>query len=150
MTDAAAAQHEPRGIGGWLIFPALGTIASPILYTYWVLQDVNALATLWHQHTPIWTYVVIAEIIAQLAIIAGWIVAVIFLIKRKRRYPPLFTSLLAAAFIIGLADTLVVANILGQTVDRSSIRDVVRSLVALVIWGAYMHESKRVKNTFVN
>src|SRR5262245_44577688 len=101
---------------------ALGTIAAPILHAYWIFQDVNALATLWHQRTPIWTYVVIAETIAQAAILTGWIVAVIFLVQRQRRYPPLFTSLLAAAFIIGLADMLVVANILSQTVDPSSIR----------------------------
>lgn len=150
MTDAAAAQHEPRGIGGWLILPALGTIVSPILYTYWIFQDVQALATVWRQQTPMWTYVIIGETIAHLAITAGWIVALVFLFQRKRHYPPLFSSLLAAAFVVGLADILLVAKILDQAVDPSSIRDVARSLIALVIWGAYMHESKRVKNTFVN
>ena len=96
-----------------------------------------------------WTFVVIGETLAALAMAIGAIVALVLLFKYKRSYPVLFTSLLVAAFFIALTDAIVASNLLGQEVDSSTKRDIGRSFLIMVIWGAYMHESKRVKNTFI-
>ena len=150
MADASAAQTELRGIGGWLIFPALWTIVGPLLSAYGVFQGVDALMTHAHSQSAMWTYVVIGETLAALAMAIGLIIALVLLFKYKRSYPAMFTSLLVAAFFIAVADAIVVSNVLGQEVDSSMKRDIGRSFLAMAIWGAYMHESKRVKNTFVH
>ena len=150
MTDASAAQPELRGIGGWLILPVLWTIAGPFWGGYGVFQGVDALITHAHSQSAMWTYVVIGETLAALAVAILAIVALVLLFKYKRSYPAMFISLLVAAFVISLADAIAVSNLLDQAVDPSMKRDIGRSFFAMVIWGGYMHESKRVKNTFVN
>jgi RsiW-degrading membrane proteinase PrsW (M82 family) len=150
MADALSEQHEPRGIGGWLLVPVLWTIVGPALSAYGVLRSAEALIEHAHNQSAVWTHVVIGEAITAIAMTAGSIVALVMLFKHKRSYPSIFITLVVAAFFIGLIDAMIVSNILNQELDSASKRDLGRSFLFMVIWGAYMHESKRVKNTFVN
>ena len=142
---------EPKGIGGWLILPVLWTIVSPLVWAYGLFQSVDAVIKYADRdQNGTWTYAIIGEAIAEVAMIAGWIVALVMLFRYKRKYSGLFISLLVATFVIGLIEAVVAAKIFDQELGSAAVRDVGRSFIAMVIWGAYMHESKRVKNTFVN
>ena len=150
MTDAATVPQEPKGIGGWLILPMLGTIISPLLTMAGLAESIDAFVKYGDKQTATWKYFVIGEIIFMLAIIAGWIVAAFKLFQHKRIYPSLFVFMLASTLVYNLADTVVVAAMFNQPFDPTAVRDIARPLISLIIWGPYMYLSKRVKNTFVN
>ena len=149
MTDGSTTQPEPNGIAGWLVLPMLGTILSPVMSAFGLYQNIDALIKYSSQQTAAWSYVVTAETIFTIAIIVGWIVALFMLFQHKRIYPKLFVFMLAATFVLNLGDIVAVSVILNEDPDTQSIRDIVRSLLSLAIWGPYMYLSKRVKNTFV-
>ncbi len=90
MTDASTTQAEPQGIGGWLIFPMLATITSPMFSAVGLFQNIDALVKYRHAQTAAWSHLVIGEIVFTLAIIAGWIFAAVMLFKHKRIFPALF------------------------------------------------------------
>ena len=108
MTDASTTQAEPQGIGGWLIFPMLATIISPLLSAIGLFQNVDALVKYRHAQTAVWSYLVIGEIVFTLAIIAGWIFAAVMLFKHKRIFPALFVFTLGAVLVLNLADLVAV------------------------------------------
>ena len=152
MTDSAIAPSEgPKGIGGWLILPMLGTILSPMINAFGIFQNIDALFKYSQKLSTTWTYFVIGETIVALAMFVAWIIAAFMLFQHRRPFPILFVSLLAATLVWNLIDVAGVVALFGsKLVDPSTIRDIVRPLIALLIWGPYMSVSKRVKNTFVN
>ena len=149
-TATAAPAAEPNGIGGWLIFPMLGTLFSPVLNAFGLYQNIDALLKHSHQMPALWTYFVSGEAICTLAILVGWIIAAFMLFQHRRPFPRLFVLLLAATLILNVIDTVGAVALFGQSVDASAIRDIGRPIVALAIWGPYMYVSQRVKNTFVH
>lgn len=154
MTDACTtnactiAPPELRGIGGWLIFPMLGTIFAPVLFMHEFFYHVDVLA-----NNPglslQWKIFIRAEIIAAGLLAAGWIFAAFMLFQHKQIYPKLFVGLLTASVVVSLTDILVAAQWFGVATEDVYVQNVLRPLIFLVIWGPYMFVSMRVKNTFV-
>jgi Protein of unknown function (DUF2569) len=149
MTNACAiAPPELRGIGGWLFFPMLGTILAPVLFMHEFFYHVDVLAN--NPDISLqWKIFVRAEIIAAGLMAAGWIFAAFMLFQHKRIYPTLFVGLLIASFVLSLTDIVVAAQWFGAATEDPYVRNTLRPLILLVIWGPYMFRSERVKNTFV-
>ena len=147
MTNATEALHtEPKGIGGWLIFPTLGTLISPLL----VLRVVTELAPAFERDLPTGLQIfLIAEIIFNSCMIIGWIVAAVLLFKHKRSFPSLFITMLIVSFVGPLVDALIAVSIFEAQLAPDDYRSLSRGLVSLLIWAPYMAKSKRVRNTFI-
>jgi hypothetical protein len=150
MTDAATVPHEPKGIGGWLILPMLGTLISPLLTGVGLFQAIDTFIEHQGSQTATWRYFVIGEMIVTLILIAGWIVAAVKLFQHKRVYPSLFVAMLIATVAYNAADAFAVSALFNLPIDKAAARDIGRPLFALMIWWPYMFMSRRVKNTFVN
>ena len=149
MTNACAvAPIEPRGIGGWLILPMIGTIFAPIMSMHEFFYHVDVLANNADLSLQ-WKIFIRAEIIAAGLMAAGWIYAAFMLFQHKQIYPTLFVGLLAASFLLSLTDILVAAQWFGVATEDFYVRNTLRPLFFLVIFGPYMFRSRRVKNTFV-
>lgn len=149
MTNAyAVAPVERRGIGGWLIFPMLGTVFAPIVSMHEFFHHIDVLAINADLSLP-WKILIRTEIVAAGAMAAGWIYAAFMLFQHKAIYPGLFVGLLAASFALSLAHILVAAQWFGMPTEDYYVRNTLRSLFFLVIFGSYMFGSQRVKNTFV-
>jgi len=149
MTNACvAAPIEPRGIGGWLFLPMLGTILAPVLFMRELFYHVDVLANNADLSLQ-WKIFIRAEIIAAGLMAAGWIFASFKLFQHKRTYPALFVGLLTASFVLSLTDILVAAQWFGVATEDVYVRNTLRPLFFLVIWGPYMYASRRARNTFV-
>jgi hypothetical protein len=145
---ATIAPPELRGIGGWLFFPMLGTLLAPVLFMHEFFYHIDVLANN-PEVAPQWKIFIRAELIAAGALAAGWIFAAFKLFQHKRIYPKLFVGLLAASFAVSLVDVTVAAQWFGVATEDLHVRNVLRPLIFLVIWGPYMYASQRAKNTFV-
>jgi len=151
MTDVSTtaasptATEGPKGIGGWLVLPVIGTVVSPFLMTFWTWQSVAALSA------PIGTSLLVfvaIEALFNLALLIGWIVANVLLFKHKRAYPKFLVALLVVT-LLGTVIDIFVGKLFDLAIEAEDIRGLVRSVIGLAIWGPYMFKSKRVRNTFV-
>lgn len=159
QTSTPRMSAEPvSGIGGWLILPMLGLILSPFVMLYTLWDTPESLANLPYLNAEQATMLVL-ETIANAAIGILAPVALLVLFFRKLRIFPFWYIV----FLIGNAAFIFVDLIVGYVLfadiydsgavkffDRDTIRTIVSSVSAVVIWVPYMLISERVKNTFVN
>jgi hypothetical protein len=141
-----AAPEGPKGIGGWLILPAIGTVISPFVMAYWTFETATALSG------PLTTGLKIfisIEALFNLGLTIAWIVAIFMLFKHKRSYPRLFVTILAVTLVGTVLDLVLAVTSFNADIDANDIKGLARSVIGLAVWGPYMFISKRVKNTFV-
>ena len=144
----APATAEPKGIGGWLILPVIGTLLSPFMTAYAAFQDAVVLLNNSALSPGLAAFIVV-ELLYNLSLVIAWIFAAVLLFRHKRLYPRLFVSLLVITLVGTILDLVVAATVFDINIDSNDVRSTVRSVVGLAIWGPYMHKSVRVKNTFV-
>lgn len=146
-TPSDAGRAEPTGIGGWLIFPILGTILAPLYTGYGALQAAQVLA----QSPPAGglTTFVRWELAFNVALTLSWAYVIISAFRHKRGYPSLFVSLVALTLAGSLIDLYVATTLFNVPFESDDAKAIVRPLLTLLIWGPYVFLSKRVKNTFV-
>jgi hypothetical protein len=143
----APAVAEPRGIGGWLILPVIGTLLSPLIAAYAAFQDAVVLLNA-SVSTALAAFIVV-EFLYNFGLVIAWIFAAVLLFRHKRLYPRFFVALLVIMFIGTVLDLAVTAMAFDVTIDSSDVRSTLRFVIGLAIWGPYMYKSERVKNTFV-
>ena len=146
VTSETASPQEPKGIGGWLILPALGTLLSP-LFTAWATYQTASVIS-GQLQTGILTFVII-EVLVNVGLTIAWIVAIVGLFQHRRFYPRFYVALCAISLVVVVADISVAAVFFNIPMEPDDAKNIVRPLAALVIWGPYMFKSKRVRNTFV-
>lgn len=153
MTDTVsyANSSEPKGLGGWMIPPMLGTILAP----FTSLKSVGGNLTLisgpqFSTFISSFQILLFVETFIVVAIICVWTYANYLLFKRKAQYPILFNALLLFTLCFGLAESAILYSAFGVPVDADAGRDSVKAFLFCLIWIPYMLRSRRVKNTFVN
>ncbi len=158
MSQTEGVQDGPRGIGGWLILPAIGLVLSPLRMGFQFFSDLLPVfdSDVWRQlndasrvgHQPMLPTLIVAELVANVAMFIFTLVLIWFFFRKSRRTPRLFIIWLILLLVVQVVDTALISSI-GVPVDRDSVRDIVRSLVAAAVWVPYFLVSKRVRNTFV-
>ena len=152
----------PQGIGGWLIFIAIGVVIGPISIAATILPTIFDLAALdnWNLLTnpnsksyfPYFAEIVIGEMVANsILFIASLALAVLFF-RKHRWFVPAYITYVVASFVILLADIYILAVLVPDLPvwDEESVRGIFRSVFTLCVWVPYLLLSRRVKNTFVN
>jgi hypothetical protein len=146
MNTAASAQ--PRGIGGWLILPALGTVLSPVRLLLEIYRSVAALQLyVGPDERSLWLFVA-AELLLNVGLLVGWVYAIVLLVGRRQSFPMTFNALLLLAFAFTLIDVLVAQFGFKARLTWEEFMPAVANAVACVIWVPYMLSSVRVRNTF--
>lgn len=148
---------KPRGIGGWLILPVLGTILTPLYMAYGALRlaaDLSrtgggSLMRAVDSLNPALKPFVLAELGYNIAILAGWVIAIVCAFRHKRWYPGLFVILTALTLFAALAEAYVGTEIFKEPFSDDDAKAIARPLLTLIVWGPYMFLSKRVRNTFI-
>jgi hypothetical protein len=152
---------EPRGIGGWLILPAIGIVLTPIALTVGIITDILPVfgADVWPVLTtpgspayhPLWKPLIIFELVADLLLVAVSIYLLVLFFGKKRRLPKVMIAWLVAMVVVQVVDMLLAMQIpaAADTTESSDYRDLIRSVIACAIWAPYFAVSRRVKNTFV-
>lgn len=154
-------QGEPRGLGGWLILPAIGLFAFPIRLAasfyndflpifqegYWEVLTTPGYEAYHH----LWAPLLIFEIIGNSLFIIFDIVLIVLFFTRSYRFPTLIIIFIATNLFF-LAGDLVFAGLIPAMAaesDPESVKELTRSIITAAIWIPYFLVSKRVKNTFV-
>ncbi|WP_186767124.1 DUF2569 domain-containing protein [Devosia ginsengisoli] len=148
----------PTGLGGWLILPALGLFATPVLAIP-TFGDLLPLLTSGAGLTAAQMLVVWFELISNvvLQLLAPAVLLALFF-QKKRYFPLLYAGWLAANLLIMLLDLVFVYNAFRSYYDTPGVvfwdqdtaQGIGRAVFGAAIWIPYMFKSVRVKNTFVN
>jgi hypothetical protein len=160
VAEPSLARDGPEGLGGWLVIVAISLVVSPIRLVLFIVQtylplvrDGTFLALITpasERFHPMLASIIVLEVIVNAFFIAFSIWLIVLFFQKSRRFPLRFVilSVLSVVFILG--DTLAVAALdLGSPWDAEGIRELMRGLFALCVWGPYMFVSARVNNTFV-
>lgn len=155
--------HEPQGIGGWLILPAIGLIITPIGMGYQFYRDILPALTpaTWNTLTnvssaayhPFWGPLLVFDVIVSLALIAFTLRLLWLFFRKSFRVPYLFNiwlGLLVVTPVIELFLANQIPAVAAQPTDPESIKNITRSIISASIWIPYFLHSKRVKNTFIS
>jgi hypothetical protein len=143
----AEQQAQPVGIRGWLLLPAFGTLISPLLFARNIVELGSVLPLINDRSDALFAFLV-GELVACAALLALSIVAIVLLLKHHRKYPALFIGLLLATVILAIVDHEG-ARTFGNAADAGDTGQLIRAILAALIWIPYMGKSKRVQNTFV-
>jgi hypothetical protein len=134
------------GIAGWLLFPALGTLLTPLWFLKDIIEGVSIISNVTGPINKDAVLNLAFALAVDIAFVAGWIVAIVFLFKHKRVFPKLFIGLTVAMLLNNVAGIF-----LGDTpLPDDRILVIARPVITLAIWGTYLLVSKRSRSTFVN
>lgn len=153
MTDTLnyATASEPKGLGGWMIPPMLGTILAPFINLKSVGDNLTLISgPQFSTFISSFQILMFVETFIAVAILCSWTYANYLLFKRKAQYPILFNALLLFTLCFSLAESAVLYSTFGVSVDADAGRDLTRAFFSCLIWVPYMLRSRRVRNTFVN
>lgn len=160
MVDATN-DRKLEGIGGWLLLVVLGLIVSPIRIALMLVQEhapIFADGT-WQVLTspssdvyhPLWGPLILLEVGGNLLGILLTLTTLVLLFKKSRYTPAMAIIWYLYALVFVVADFLLarqIPMIAEMPVDTESVREIARTVVAVVIWVPYFLVSKRVKATF--
>lgn len=164
--DPPAVPHAPfnsslKGIGGWLLLPALGAVLVPIRLLMELSQLLPSYAAdTWSQLTTVgssayhalWAPVLLFELAAHLGLLVFSLLLMTMFFQKRRGVPRLYITVLVASVAIqfidmGLAHLIPAA---AKAVTSKEWGELARGVLGAAIWGSYFHVSERVKATFVN
>jgi len=162
MTDQTQPRAVPAtlvaGIGGWLILPMLGMIATPIVQLINLTSLGNTLGDV-SRLGPLVANLVWVETIVNFGIfvVAPGLLLIQFFGKR-RAFPRWYIIWTVAAAVFVVLDLFVGYIAFHDAYEASgtpffssdTLRALAGALVGVCVWIPYMLNSVRVKNTFVN
>jgi hypothetical protein len=157
----ATVNGEPKGLGGWLILPAIGLFIALLgMITYF--NTVSVLISgegVWSSLTtpgseayhPLWAPVIVSEMVANICLVLFDVALIFLFFMKSHRFPVLMVTFIAANLLYVVGDLIVVGFIPAvTTADHArAIGELARAIGGAIIWIPYFLVSKRVKNTFV-
>ena len=162
MHSGTIQQRGPKGLRGWLILVAIMVVAAPIriaVESAVTFYPIFSSAT-WSQMTDLanpaydlrLTVIILAEIAANAALALAWFYTAYLFFTKSHRFPLWFRSVLIGAILFILVDAFAIKLVMPDTplFDETTIKNLVRGVVAAAIWVPYSLLSKRVRNTFVD
>jgi hypothetical protein len=151
----------PRGLGGWLILPAIGLVALPLLWIYSLITDYVPIFRegYWEVLTtpgsgaydPLWRSLLLFELIGTALFVAVDLVLIVLFFRKSPLFPRCYVAFLAATVAFAIGEFVLVQgiDILADDGNTSAIGDLVRGIIPAAIWIPYTLRSRRVRNTFV-
>jgi hypothetical protein len=154
-------QEGPSGLGGWLIFPALGLVKTPFHLGLTFLQIYVPIFTdgTWEilttpgsdQYHAMLAPLLIFESLAHLGFIIAAIALIILFFRKSRLFPKIYIVVVLINPCVIVLDAWLSSFVITDEpmLDPDTTTELAISLVNVAIWVPYMMVSKRVRNTFV-
>lgn len=152
--------HPATGLGGWLWLPMLGLVATPFTAGSLVLQALPAMTVQrWSTlnlpttpgHHPLLAPLLLAEFVANLALVGGALLLLVLAFKRRSNMPRIYIGWMTLAVVAAVVDA-VAAQIIPVMTQAWTAKEggaLVRTCVMGAIWISYFQRSQRVQRTFV-
>ena len=134
----------PVGIGGWLALPAIGLVVAPLINAWNILAEF-ALLDQAEVGEAEFRAVLAEEMVLNAVLLLFQVYVAVAFFRRKRAAPGLMIALILAGVGVNSIDTLMVESVPGL---RPDFAQVVRSVIAAMVWIPYFLRSRRVKATF--
>ena len=153
-----SADGLPNGLGGWLVIPGLGLIATPVVAVFTLFSNLEAWAAdTWASLTTfgneayhaLWAPALVFELTMQLGVLVFGIFVLILFFRRRSSLPRTFIAFQIAVQLQLLIDTALVNAIPQAAAETGAGAQALGSLLGTMIWIAYFLKSTRVANTFV-
>ncbi|HEX2669101.1 MAG TPA: DUF2569 domain-containing protein [Gammaproteobacteria bacterium] len=159
---AASAPKKLEGLGGWLILPAIGMFWNMLALSYGLLSAValkfspdmaEAMAGRGIDiNDPAWLRLLNFELFTSVLLLCLVIALLVLFFLKSWWFPRAFIAFLVASVVVKAGDVMLAHGVatldLSQT-EGSSFTELMRPVLASVIWIPYFLVSERVKNTFV-
>ena len=155
-----APEGAPRGIGGWLILPAIGITVSPIR----LLKDIVDIVPLYNASTwadltvsggahfdPLWAPFLLVELGVNIALFALSITLIVLFYRRRSSLPQAYVGFVAVSVGFRALD-LIAGRLLPNISGGNAAADwamLVRDGFSAALWTWYFLASRRVAATFV-
>ncbi len=149
---------ELRGIKGWLLFPVIETIASPLLIIGGLYKEFGfvLLHSTWavlfvpgsDSYNPLLFCLAVFETAMNMAFVVLWFLSMVLALEKKRFFPKLFVYILLGQTIFLISDAIMGCFVASVEISMEDTKNIVRTVIGLIAWGTYMRKSKRVKATF--
>ncbi len=124
-------KEKLKGLGGWLILPAIGLIINSLALSYFSLESFMIIL--------LEDFSFILFFVLDVAGACFFIYTTVLFFKEKRNLPKWMIFVLWYQFIY----------VIILSISTEGYSNVLGSLAAAWIWTSYFRESKRVKNTFI-
>jgi len=153
-------RHAHTALGGWLWLPLIGLAATPFTAGKVLLEALPAMTVQgWSTLTvpasssyhPLWALLLLIEFVINLALVAGALLLLVLMLKRRSNMPRIYIAWMALAAVATLGDALA-SQLIPTLTERWTAKDAgaaLRTCVFAVIWIAYFRSSERVRLTFV-
>jgi hypothetical protein len=149
QTQAKAASVDPKlcGIGGWLIFPAIGLVLTPILS---VLGLIASLALFSQVADAGYGGIYTLEIFVQVGLLIFVLYAAGRFFGKRANAPSTMITLFITIIVTHLVLLIIEVNAEAEAFAIESVKALARGTIGACIWIPYFRISRRVKATFVN
>jgi len=155
-----AFQGTPLGIGGWLILPAISIPIGILIIFFssinlfkpflepgvWSALTTPELST----YVPYFSLVFFSEIIFNLSYLILLLYVGFLFYKKSSKLPRMYIFMLIYAFLGNSIDLAATSFVLPDALGENPFKQVMHTLISLIVWGLYFAKSQRVKNTFIN
>jgi hypothetical protein len=159
--ETTPARPRLEGLGGWLVFVALGLFLTPITAASFFVQTYAVYSTeQWNALTvpgtetyhAYWAPYLIFALVGNLTSLVLALLLLVLFFGKRRSFPRIYIGFLIFQ-TLAMAIDFVGARQLSALLEESdlveSTNDLVRSVGACAIWIPYMVVSRRVRSTFV-
>jgi hypothetical protein len=136
-----------KGIGGWLILPAIGLVLGPIIGVIGLFASLGMYKDVARAG---YGGVYALELIVLFGLLVFTIYAAIQFFGKKRKAPKIMIILYSVSLVASLVILGIELSAGAEEFAVETGKQLVRDIVAAAIWIPYFNVSKRVKATFVN
>jgi transglutaminase-like putative cysteine protease len=146
---------EPIQIRGWLILPAVGLVLTPL----WYLADFADVGVYFDAESFSATgfsfaALLVFELIFNIVTVVFWGLVTWTFFQRRTSAPVFYMAYLAIIVVWLVIDTILANQLLPKELRadpeyEEAFGEIVRSILAAVIWIPYFRASKRVARTFI-
>lgn len=155
-------EKQLEGLGGWLILVGIGIVITPLRIAilempgFFEIFSNGTYAALTSPtspyYHPLWSFILIGEIAINFCILIAWCYLAFLFFTKKKLFPKLYIAVFLSSMVIIILDALAVHHVVPDLplFNPDTSRELLRTVVGVVIWCPYMLVSKRVKATFVN
>jgi Protein of unknown function (DUF2569) len=136
------------GIGGWLMFPAIGLVLSCILSIIGFITCIAMFQGV--ADAGFGGYFALNVFLVQPGLIIFLFVAAFMFFGKKKSTPAVMIALMATGIVVSLVLMIIAIGMEAEVFAIGEGKDLVRGIIGAAIWIPYFTVSKRVKATFVN